>query len=62
MIKVSRQNDTEFHINDELIETMETSSGSTVISMSNGKKYVAKETIDEIMERIIAFRRRYSQN
>jgi flagellar protein FlbD len=58
MINVSRLNGVEFFVNDEMIETME-QSPDTVVTMSNGHKYIVKETIEELLERIIAFRKRY---
>lgn len=44
-------------INCELIESIEATPDST-ISMTTGKKFIAKESIDVIIEKVIAFKRR----
>jgi flagellar protein FlbD len=56
MIKVTRLNNTEFVINDDLIEFVE-SSPDTIISLTDGKKIMVKEAPDEIIRRVAAFRR-----
>ncbi len=56
MIYVTRLNNKQFTINSDLIETLE-ATPDTVITLTNEKKYVVKEPIEEIMERIAAFRR-----
>ncbi|NLO97201.1 MAG: flagellar FlbD family protein [Peptococcaceae bacterium] len=57
MIYVTRINNKEFAINPDLIETLE-ATPDTVITLTNDSKYIVKESIDEIIERIAAFRRR----
>jgi len=57
MIYVTRINNKEFAVNPDLIETME-STPDTVIALTTQNKYVVKESIDEIITRIAAFRRR----
>lgn len=57
MIKVTRLNGRELTINPDLVEFLE-STPDTIISMTTGRKIVVRETIDEIVQRIIEFRHR----
>ena len=57
MIKITRLNGQEVYINADLILFLE-KSPDTVITLENGKKLVAKETIPELMERIVEFKSR----
>ncbi len=54
MICLTRLNDEEFIINCNQIERVETIPESNVI-MVNGKHYVVKESVDEILDRVIEF-------
>jgi len=54
MIRLTRLNDEEFIINCSQIERVETIPESNVI-MVNGKHYVVKEGVDEILDRVIEF-------
>jgi flagellar protein FlbD len=60
MIRVTKLNDDEIVINDDLIEFIETTP-DTIISLTDGKKIMVKETPDEIIERVAAFRRMASR-
>jgi len=55
MIKLTRLNDTEFVLNCELVETVE-STPDTVISTINGKKLVVKESVEEVVEKVIKYK------
>ncbi|WIV10864.1 flagellar FlbD family protein [Proteiniborus sp. MB09-C3] len=55
MIRVSRFNNTEFMINCELIEIIE-ETPDTVITLTTGKKFVVKESMEEIVNRIIEYK------
>ncbi len=57
MIKVTRLNNKEYYINFDLIETME-ETPDTVITLRDGKKFVVTESIDEVIKRIIDFKRK----
>ena len=57
MIKVTRLNDQEFVINAELIESVE-ATPDTMIALTNGKKIMVKNSLDEIIERVEAYKRR----
>lgn len=54
MIKVSRLNGKPFIINALYIETIE-SFPDTAITLTNGKKYIVKESETQVLERIYAF-------
>lgn len=56
MIKVTRINDSDLVINADLIESVE-AHPDTIISLTTGKKIVVKETPEEIIEKVAAFRR-----
>ncbi len=56
MIKVTRINNSEIIINSDLIEFVE-SSPDTIISLTDGKKIIVKETPDDIIQKVAKFRR-----
>ena len=56
MIRVTKLNDDVIVINDDLIEFIETTP-DTIISLTDGKKIMVKETPDEIIDKVAAFRR-----
>ena len=55
MIKLHRLNGSEFYLNPDHIELIEKTPNS-VITLTNGHKYVVSETVDEIIDRIIEFK------
>jgi flagellar protein FlbD len=57
MIKVTRLNGSEFYINEDMIEFLE-ETPDTIITLNTEKKLVVKESIGEILEDVIAFRRK----
>lgn len=56
MIKVSRINGKRFVVNCDLIELIE-ETPDTVITLTTGKKLVIKESVDEVIEKVIKFKR-----
>ncbi|PKK84422.1 MAG: endoflagellar protein [candidate division Zixibacteria bacterium HGW-Zixibacteria-1] len=56
MIRLTKLNDQEIVINDDLIEFIE-STPDTIISLIDGKKIMVRETPDEIIKRVAAFRK-----
>lgn len=56
MIRLHRLNGSELFINCDHIETME-ATPDTVIMLTNDRRYVVKETVDEIVLLIIAYKR-----
>ncbi|QNU68394.1 flagellar FlbD family protein [Ruminiclostridium herbifermentans] len=61
MIRLTKLNNSFFVINCELIETIE-STPDTVITLNNGKKYVVAESVDEVVERVIEYKKRIFAN
>ncbi len=57
MILLTRLNGTQFGINADLIERVE-SSGDTVVSLIDSTKYVVAESPADVVERIVEFRGR----
>lgn len=55
MIKLTRLNDTVYVLNCELIETIE-ATPDTVISTTNMRKYVCKESVDDVIAKTIEFK------
>jgi len=47
-------------LNNDLIETIE-ETPDTVITLTTGKKLIVKENVDELLERIIAFKIQINQ-
>ena len=56
MVILTKLNNQEFTINCDLIETME-QTPDTVIVMTTGNKYVVKETPEEVINKIVQFKR-----
>jgi len=59
MIKVTRLNHVPLFLNSDLIEHIDMTP-DTVISLTNGQKFMVREPADEVVERIIIFRRSFS--
>lgn len=57
MIRVTRLNHELMVLNCELIEHIE-QTPDTVITLVNGQKWMVRESPDEIIERVIGYRRR----
>jgi flagellar protein FlbD len=57
MIQLTRLNHSEFYLNPDLIELMDTTP-DTVISLSSGHKYVVLESAQEVIDRIVTYRQR----
>lgn len=55
MIVVTRLDRTRFALNDEQIERID-ETPTTVVRLLNGNSYPVRETLDEVLERIVAFR------
>jgi flagellar protein FlbD len=56
MIHVTRINHLPLVLNSDLIEHME-STPDTVISLTNGQKLVVLESVEEVVKRVMEFRR-----
>lgn len=57
MVMLTKLNDQVFTVNSDLIETLE-ETPDTVVVMTTGNKYVVKETPQEIIDKIILFKRK----
>lgn len=60
MITVKKMNGSELVLNAELIETVE-QTPDTIITLKNGKKVVVLETPQEIIDAVIAYKRKIIQ-
>ena len=60
MIKLTRLNDTEIVINAEMIEFVE-AIPDTIISLISGKKIMVTESVDQVIEGVIDYRRSCNQ-
>lgn len=56
MIRLTRLNGSGFVLNCELIETVE-STPDTIITTTTGKKLVVSETIEEIIEKVVQYKK-----
>ena len=62
MIKVSRlKSNDDFVVNAELIETIE-ETPDTVVTLTSGKKLIVEESMDEIVRRVMDYRRALYRN
>jgi flagellar protein FlbD len=57
LIKVTRLNNQEVFVNSDLILFVE-KSPETILTLQNGKKVTIKESIQEVVDRIIEFKSR----
>lgn len=57
MIKLTRLNGNEFVVNCDLIENVE-ATPDTIVSLSTNQRYVVRERVDEVIERVAEFKRR----
>jgi flagellar protein FlbD len=57
MIRLTRLNNIPFYLNPDLIEHVE-STPDTLISLTNGQKYMVLEAAEEVLERVVALRQR----
>ncbi|HEY9722505.1 MAG TPA: flagellar FlbD family protein [Oscillatoriaceae cyanobacterium] len=54
---MTRLNGSEFTLNAELIETVE-ATPDTVITLNNEHRWVVREGVHEVIERVVAYKRR----
>lgn len=57
MIIVSRLNGERFGVNAEHIERVE-ETPDTVLTLTDGKKYLIRESLDDVIDRVVAYRAR----
>lgn len=56
MIRLRGMNGKEYVLNDNQIEKIE-EVPETVITLINGNKYIVEETVDEVIDKVIMFKR-----
>ena len=56
MIKVTRLNHVPLFLNSDLIEHIDMTP-DTVISLTNGQKFMVLESADDVVEKVVTFRR-----
>jgi flagellar protein FlbD len=57
MIRLTRIDGRWFFLNADLIETVE-ALPDTTITLINGKKYIVKESAEEVVQRVIEYKRK----
>lgn len=61
MILVCRLDGKEFVLNSDIIESIE-ATPDTIITLTSGKKFVVKENVDDIVDKIIQYKQKiYNQ-
>ncbi len=60
MIYVTRLNGKKFYINAELVQLVE-ATPDTIITLTNGDKYIVKEKAEDVVKRIILYKQRVFQ-
>jgi flagellar protein FlbD len=60
MISLTRLNRTPLYVNPDLIQHME-ATPDTVITLTSGNNFMVRETPEEIINRIVSYRRRISR-
>lgn len=58
MIEVTGLNSKVFYLNEDNIEKLE-QVPETVITMINDKKYLVKDDVEEILDKIVSFKKRF---
>lgn len=57
MVQITRLNGETYFLNPHQIEIMERTP-DTIITLASGRKIVVKDTVEQLMDRIIEYRRR----
>ena len=60
MIKLTRLNDSKLVINAEMIEFVE-AIPDTIVSLVSGKKIMVTESVDQVIQQVVEFKKSYSQ-
>lgn len=61
MITLTKLNDTQFILNAELIKTVE-ETPDTVITITTGNKYIVKEKADEVVDKVVQYKKNIFSN
>jgi len=60
MVKLTRLNNTILVVNGELIEFIE-ATPDTIVTLTTGRKVVVRETVDNVIEMVVAYKRSFMQ-
>lgn len=60
MVELSRLNGQKFVLNADFIETVE-ETPDTVVTLTNGKKLMVKDRLDDVIQRVIDYKRKCNQ-
>ena len=58
MIQLTRLNGGAFTLNAELIECVESSGDSSVVHLATNNRYIVRESVDEIAQKVIEYRKK----
>lgn len=58
MVKLTRLNNTILIVNADLVEFLE-STPDTIVTLTTGRKIVVRETVEEIIDKVVAYKRRF---
>lgn len=61
MVKITRLNGTILVINSDLIEFLE-STPDTIVTLTTGRKVIAKESVDELIDKVVEYKKQFLQN
>jgi flagellar protein FlbD len=61
MIKLTLYNDSDMIVNADLIEVVE-HTPDTLITLTTGKKVMVKESVEDVIGKVVAFRRLLARN
>lgn len=61
MVELTRLNGSILVVNAEMIETLE-ATPDTIVTLVNGKKMIVKESTEEVIDRIVTYKRRTLAN
>ena len=57
MIRLTRINETEFYVNGDLIEFVDTTP-DTVLTLTTGEKVRVRESAEEVVEKVVEYKRK----
>ena len=58
MIKITRLNGTVLVVNADMIEFLE-ATPDTIVTLTDGRKLIAKESVDEVVEKVVEYKKRF---
>ena len=57
MVRITRLNDSVLVVNSDMIEFLE-ATPDTIVTLTTGRKVVAKESVDELIDKVVEYKRR----